>query len=175
MPFLELRPPVMRQQGAARHWTITMFPITRGLSSKTSNQDVTKSVGCASCVRAWVTQLCPLLAAQRPRPDMLFPLVYTTYLEYFHLSGVLANVVPGHPHQMRHGAASMDALAGAQDLSLLERGNWKSIKSVQRYRQPGPYMRRLQKLSTAQMSLAAEAPSQIMIMIRKIMIRKIMR
>ena len=89
-----------------------------------------------------------LLIAALPRSGRtLLDLTPARYLELFHLSRQLANVVDAHPHQLRHGGASADALIKASDATLMDRGNWGSVKSILRYRKPARYIRCLSKFS----------------------------
>ena len=73
-----------------------------------------------------------------------------------------ASVEPATPHQMRHGAASADTLAGAGDATLLGRGSWQNIRSLRRYRKPACYVRKLHLLSSSQRAAAGAAPEAIL-------------
>ena len=83
------------------------------------------------------------------------------YVRLFHLSRKLASLAPSHPHRLRHGGASADAVLNVQDLTIQQRGRWASIKSVARYRRPALYLRQLALLSPNQMMLAAAAESKL--------------
>ena len=61
----------------------------------------------------------------------------------------------------------MDAMNGATDLALTDRGALARTSSVQIYRTPGRYLRELQKLSASQMEDASTAPAKIIALARK--------
>ena len=51
------------------------------------------------------------------------------------------------PHMLRHGGASADYALGCRDiLAIQERGQWGSLRSVQRYKKAGAYQRMLLRL-----------------------------
>ena len=52
-------------------------------------------------------------------------------------------------------------LAQNSDLGLAERGDWKSIASVQRYRKPARYLRRLAERTDQQRAEASLLPRKI--------------
>ena len=161
--FKELRRPIPLQQGSARHWTLNMFPMTAGAVSKTRRSDLLKAVGGSNARRSWLSQLCPLLSRSRKEGDLtLLQLVGPMYVRLFHASGVLAACPRRVPHQLRHGGASADAIGGCSDLMITERGSWSSVKSVQRYRSEGRYMRALHQLTAVQLVEAERAPTEFL-------------
>ena len=147
-------------------WSLTMWPSTETEVSKVGSQDDTKYLGATNADRAWLAQLCrPLLSMSRRSP-YLFPITQRRYLRLFHLAHSLANVPASHPHRLRHGGASADALAQCSDLCLMERGPWRSVQSIMRYRRPARYLRQLALLTPRQVSLAADAPTTIISLVR---------
>ena len=162
----ELRPPAPRQKGAAAAWTITLFPESLEASSKTGRRDVTGVIGGSHPDRAWVADLCLPLLKSSDSP-MLFPLHPSKLLQIYHDGRRAAGLAQSHPHRLRHGGASMDAmLPGITDLQLAERGDWAALTSVARYRRPAAYIRELQRLSRAQMNQAQDLPKQIVMKIK---------
>ena len=108
-------------------------------------------------------EVAPQLPALRlPRTtDRLLEMSSARYLQLWHLGRQLANVERATPHALRHGAASMDALYGVSDSCLLERGPWSTLPSVQLYRKPARYIRKLALLSAKQVQQSQGAPQRI--------------
>ena len=158
----DVRSPSSRQKGAAGFWTITFFPQEAGVHSKTGEVDLAKAVAQPNRERAWIAGLCPLLLKLHPANGLLLGLTQRRWLELFHLSRASAQVGAAVPHRLRHGGASMDALAGTSDGALMERGPWGSPKAVLRYRRPGRYIKQLALLTPEQRRQCANLPAQIM-------------
>ena len=157
----ELRAPVSAAASTTEQmWTLTLFPVTESKTSKTDTQDESKLIGLAP-ERAWISKLCPLLLQHRRGDPRLIPLDQTYYVKLFHDAHNLAQVPASHPHRLRHGGASVDALRGVTDFSLMERGGWRSPLSVQRYRKPARYLRQLELLSRVQLVRAKASPTVI--------------
>ena len=89
---------------------------------------MTGTVGTSHPDRRWVAEICPLLAKASAFSPMLFPLHPRRLLQLFHGSRRAARLAPSHPHRLRHGGASMDAVDQHTDLSIMARGNWKSAR-----------------------------------------------
>ena len=162
MPSLlrsELRAPMHGQSGAAARWTVTFFPQEANVPSKNGSFDVAKVVGFLP-ERMWLEQLCHLLL-QLPPCHHLLGLKPKRFLDLYHLSRDLGKVEQAHPHQLRHGGASMDAMAGRTDADLLDRGSWATQRSILRYRKPARYIRCLGLLSAEQVKLAKLCPRLI--------------
>lgn len=67
-----------------------------------------------------------------------------------------------HPHSLRHGGASVDALSGHRDLPTIQhRGQWSHVNSVARYRKPGVYNRILNSFPANVLARARLAESQL--------------
>ena len=73
-----------------------------------------------------------------------------------------ANLDAVVPHQLRHGGASMDALALVSDAEMLARGPWSSPSSLVRYRRPAKYLRAVAQLSPEQTAAALTARTRIL-------------
>ena len=87
-----------------------------------------------------MADLCPsLLKLQRPS-GLLLDRTQRRWSGLFHLSRATAQIGAAVLHRLRHGGATMDALAGASDAILMERGLWGSSKAVLRYRRPKRYI-----------------------------------
>ncbi len=52
----------------------------------------------------------------------------------------------------------MDADGGATDLTIMNRGRWRSLRTVARYRKPAAYLRALSALIVEQQAVARTAP-----------------
>ena len=145
LPRPELRPPARAQQDMAKNGAF----------------DLARSIGTSHASRGWLVELCPLLLAVSKGSSSLLSLTARRYLELFHAARGLAAVEPGHPHQMRHGGASMDALNGATNTSLLDRSGWTSTKSIMRYRKPARYIKCLARLTRPQLQAFSGASMEI--------------
>ena len=166
----ELRAPAHLQKGVASSWTLTLFPSTQSSVSKTSTQDLTRTVGGSNPTRRWLSSLCkPLLMASRD--FLLFPMTAVTYLTLFNLSRKGAALPSSHPHRLRHGGAFAEASqeVPSSDLDLATRGGWASLVSVKRYRQPAPYLRQLHLLSRTQIAAAHAAPKEIQALVKRLL------
>ena len=163
----ELRRP-MRQAGClASRWTLTLNPTAQSPSlqtfSKTGTRDDCVAIGATHNDREWIVKLMRPLAGMPRKMTKLLDMIVSRYHHLKALGRRLPGLGPAKPHQMRHGGASMDALTGCiQDLDMADRGRWKSLQSVRRYRKPAAYLRRLSSLSPEQRSLAIVAPGEIM-------------
>ena len=70
------------------------------------------------------------------------------FAKWAETSGV--HVITTHPHSVRHGGASSDALWRTRSfMEILKRGRWRSEKSVQRYETHARLLKETAKLSTA--------------------------
>ena len=143
----KLRCPANKQRGAARVWTVTYHPIG-GKCSKVGKHDHTVTIGSTHPDRAWLCDLMTVLSNRRRPQVSLFELTPARWVEKFHQSRTLAGLGPSFPHKLRHGGASADALLvgpeKVDDLTLADRGDWASTKSISRYRRPVKYVRELQ-------------------------------
>ena len=159
----ELRPPMGAPAGlAAKSWTLTLYPSTHLRESKSRRQDLTKIIAGTNPKREWLTGLCSALKKTPTSSSLLLGLREARYVYLFHHGRKLGNLPASHPHRLRHGGASADALLpGISDLTLQDRGSWATAKSVQIYRQPARYLRQLALLSHSQIALAAVAPTEI--------------
>ena len=152
----ELRGPLPHQRsGPASRWTLTLYPITADLMSKTRTQDETLIIGSSNPRRAWLQCLGPALKQFQPSDPRLLPVDPKEYQNLFTQGRQLAKLGPSNLHRLRHGGASADALQtgidSISDRELAHRGRWKSMNSIRRYRQPARYLRQLQALSSAQL------------------------
>ena len=86
---------------------------------------------------------------------------YSRYLSRWHLSRQLGRQERAHPHRLRHGAASADAMNHATDLTLMERGPRATIRGVARYTTPARYLHQLSLLSEEYLARARGAPQRI--------------
>ena len=57
----ELRKPIQKQQAAAACWSLTMFPVSHDLTSKTNLQDLTVAIGSTHSERAWLSEVAEAL------------------------------------------------------------------------------------------------------------------
>ena len=162
----ELRKPIRKQRGAAACWSLTMFPVSHDLTSKTNLQDLTVAIGSTHYERAWLSAVAEALHRTATASPMLVPMTPHMYLQLFRLARELAKLKGySHPHQLRHGGASMDGMqTGPErmtDIDLADRGSWSATKSIQRYRREAPYLRRLHSLSSSDLLTASNAPPLI--------------
>ncbi len=156
----ELRPPVAASSAqAAREWSLTLWPSTGLLASKTGSQDDTVTVATSHPARAWIKELLPLLLKATVGSDALLGMTPSRYKTLFDKARSLAGLRPCGPHALRHGGASMDADHGVGDLPLMVRGRWRALATVARYRRPAQYLRALGTLTQAQKDAALSAPS----------------
>ena len=165
----QLRAPLRQQLGAAGAWTLTFFPQEDGRQAKSGGFDWSKTIGTTHAAREWLSSVCSILADSPCTENSLLGLSAKRYAELFKLARAAASVEPATPHQMRHGAASADALAGVGDATLLGRGPWQSIKSLRRYRKPARYIRKLHLLSPSQRAAAEAAPEAILHLMNSIL------
>ena len=156
----ELRPPVTRRAGPTGSWTLTLWPSTEASYSKTRTQDDTVIVGGSNPDRAWLAELCGPLKRHSSDPRLL-AMSPSRYLTLFHAGRARAGLWPSHAHRLRHGGASADGLAGAEDTEMAQRGRWSSLKSVRRYRRPAQYLRQLARLSPQQLTASTSAVASL--------------
>ena len=151
----ELFPPVANQTGSAAKWSLTLFPSWLAQSSKTGLQDHTVAVGSTHASREWLNKLASTLSKWNMQEKQLFPLSPTLYRDLFNASREALHMDKAHPHQLRHGGASQDGMTtDVKDMTLQERGGWRSSKSIMRYRKEAAYLRRLQTLTPVQIRRA---------------------
>ena len=154
-------------------WTVTLHPLTPTSSdgSKTHQHDKTLSVANINPARAWLTDLLPSLVMLSRQSTTLLARSVQRYNQLFKLSRQLASLPPAAPHGLRHGGASADALLTGEhrvdDLVMAKRGRWSSLTTVQIYRRPARYMRKLELLSQSQLSLTNTAPLATTAAVRK--------
>ena len=169
----ELRPPAPRGHGGLRHWTLTFFPETQSLTSKTHTQDDTVTIGSSNPQRKWISQLCPLLLRVPTSDGGLLGITRKQYQSMFYLARRRAGLSLAGPHRLRHGGASADGLLEGMDritdLDLATRGRWKSLDSVRRYRRPAKYLRQLALLTPAQMRTAKASQYSIVSRLKELM------
>ena len=122
---------------------------------------MTKAVGVTHPDRRWLIQLLPFARQLSQQSKLLFDMSYSRYLSLFHLARKLGKQERAHPHQLRHGGASADAMHGASDCSLMERGPWATVRGVARYRKPARYLHQLSLLSEADIRQARTSPRRI--------------
>ena len=163
----EVRPPARHQSGAAAVWTITLFHITAGLTSKSGLTDDTISIGTSSARRAFLVLLLPAFLRMPRSSNRLLDLTKAQYSRLFHEARCLAGLNPGKPHMLRHGGASMDALDETSELKLMDRGRWQHSSILKRYRRPAAYLRRLRQLTSVQLTLAHSVPRLLPGLIKK--------
>ena len=172
----ELRKPIRKQLGAAACWSLTMFPVSHDLTSKTNLQDLTVAIASTHSERAWLSEVAEALHRTATSSPMLVPMTPHMYLQLFKLARELAKLKGySHPHQLRHGGASMDAMqTGPDRMTDIDLGatspghrlaraldQWSATQSIRRYRQEAPYLRRLHSLSSSDLTLASSAPAVI--------------
>ena len=169
MPMLrrqDLRRPTPRQRGAARFWSAIFFPRRLSIAAKNQEMDVCKTVGSTHPDRRWLEDLCPLALRLPHNGPTLLWLTSARWVSIMHSARAVAGVGDGHPHQLRHGGASQDGMAGVADTIMLERGPWGLVKSLLRYKKPARYNQALAELSPAQIQAASVAPKEILANIR---------
>ena len=115
--------------------------------------------------REWICKLLPSFARMPRLDDNLLGVNAQVHKNIFHYSRELAAFPRAGLHQLRHGGASMDALAGCDVTGIQDRGRWTSAKSMERYKRTAPYLRKVQALSKSQLKTADEAPSLCLRMI----------
>ena len=163
----DLRRPTPRQRGAARVWSATFFPKRLSIAAKNQEMDVCKTVGSTHPDRRWLEELCPLALRLPHNGPTLLGLSSARWVSIMHSASAAANVGDGHPHQLRHGGASQDGMAGVADTVMLERGPWGMVKSLLRYRKPARYIQALSELTPSQMQSTSLAPESIVKSIRQ--------
>jgi hypothetical protein len=156
---VELRAPVPCQTGAARHWTLTYHPVG-GKCSKMGKHDRTVTLGSSHPDRKWVGDLAEIIHARSKSHELLYELSALRWANRFHHARKMAQLAPSVPHRLRHGGASADGVLTKEDrlddLTLSDRGDWASTRSVKRYRRPGKYVAELQKLGAARIREARD-------------------
>ena len=129
--------------------------------NKVGDNDLTMEVGGTHPRRAWLSPLMALLAQPDSVDPRLLKLDSEIYTRLFHSSRTLAALPASHPHRLRHGGASMDGLNKLGDLEMQRRGQWRSPKSLARYRKPGRYLRQLDLLSSAQLTRVVRIEAEL--------------
>ncbi len=132
---------------------ITLFPSTREATDKVNAQDDTVAVS-QFAHRAGLAQVVRALIHRRKASDQLLPLTQAAFKEELKDACLRLGLPASTPHQLRHGAASMDAMMGVDTEEIRRRHRWSSAKSIARYRQPGRYVRALARLTPARVKLA---------------------
>ena len=150
----DLHPPVSANVGAAGKWSLTLFPASRTLRSKTGAQDNTFVIGDTSKRRAWLQQVAAALHQNAKDRVYLYNLAPGQLNRIYNRGATLAKVDEVNLHRLRHGGASADGIEQVPEPTIQSRGFWASVKSVQRYKKPGAYLRELSKLSAAQLATA---------------------
>ena len=106
--------------------------------SKTGDQDSTLHVD--SKLAPWLDRVLPALHSQAPEAS-LWTFSYAEYLTVFQEAAKTLGVPGLVPYQLRHSGASADRLANHRSLlSIMKRGRWKSLKSVNRYEKSAKMM-----------------------------------
>ena len=141
---------------------MTLFPAHGARTSKVHKKDDTVIIGGLPERRRLLEPICAALHVARRQTDQLIDLEPQTVVSLFHASRKAAGLPAACMHELRHGGASHDGLAGVEDAEMLGRGRWASVKSLRRYRSPAAYIRRLQLLSPTQRAKAAAAPATIL-------------
>ena len=106
----ELRSPSNTQIGAAAAWTLTLFPLTSSVESKTPTMDDTLSIGTFHPRRAWLQTICPGILTLTHPNGLLLGVTTADYYILFQRATDLADLFKSSPHRQRHGAASANAL-----------------------------------------------------------------
>ena len=127
-------------------------------------------MGVSNPARAWLNDVCRLAAAvPADSLGLLLQMTPARYAAIWHYACDLAGLPRANLHRLRHGGASADAIAGLDDAAMLERGSWRSVRSIARYRRPGRYLLQLSKLTPCQLAAAECAPSRIIQLMRELM------
>ena len=139
----------------------------RAQGSKTGAFDNTVLIGEAASAAAGRGFLVDLLKAwvNHLKPnDKVFPITLAQYegaIAWAHKELDVAHLRL-HPHSLRHGGASLDALGGHRDMPTIQnRGQWGHANSVARYRKPGVYNRILNSLPAKIFARARLAESRL--------------
>ena len=99
---------------------------------------------------------------------LLLQMAPARYSAIWHYACELACLPRANLHRLRHGGASADAIAGLDDAAMLERGSWRSTRSIARYRRPGRYLLQLSRLTPCQLASAEGAPPRILQLMREL-------
>jgi integrase len=158
--------PIRGADGMAACWSVTFFPATGIAVSKTRCQDDTIGIGVTSVRRLWLNSIVKQLKLKR-HGQLLFTLTLANYEKSFKQACVKAQLPPSVPHQLRHGGASLDSMNGTSEVVIMGRGRWASLASVQRYRKPGRYLRRLALLTSFQVESARAAENFLQVELPK--------
>ena len=113
------RPDAMH--GVASDWSLLLYSVQRGVSSKTQSYDDT--IDLRNQIYPWITKVAAVLAAGRPS-ERIF--------KYRHEATRAPGLKDIVPYQCRHSGASLDK-AGRTTRTILEikkRRRWKSDNSV---------------------------------------------
>ena len=123
----DLHPPVAANAGAAGKWSLTLFPASRALRSKTGTQDNTFVIGDTSKRRAWLQKVAAALHQNAKKRVYLYNLAPGQLNRVYNRGATLVKLYEVNLHRLRHGGASADG-----------------VKQV-----PGAYLRELSSFSTA--------------------------
>jgi hypothetical protein len=124
------------------------------LRSKTGTQDNTFVIGDTSKRRAWLQQVAAALHQNVKERVYLYNLAPGQLNRIYNRGATLAKVDEVNLHRLRHGGASADGIEQVPEPTIQSTGFWASVKSVQRYKKPGAYLRELSKLPAAQLAMA---------------------
>ena len=144
-------------RAGAHGWALIFFPGDRPEVSKTNTQDDTVEIGAYG--REWLRKVASSLATRRQAAASLFGLRLPQLQKFlaFGLAEARLSQFKVTPHCLRHGGASADAAAGSPAPEVQFRGQWRDMRSVQRYMKKGALLRQLAKLTAVQKHAAAEA------------------
>jgi len=134
--------PVPGAVGGLANVTVTVAPQELGIPSKTGVFD--ESIQIDSPV--WLGPLIQHLAI-RSQPQMpLFQMNSDRFQKVWKGACIRLGIV-AHVYQLRHSGASDDALERRRTpLEIMARGRWKTLKSLERYKKPGPVQKSWGKL-----------------------------
>lgn len=117
--------------GATSTWSLLVHPMESGTTSKTGDRDI--SILLDSAWLSWMPPVYEELIKGDPELP-LFEFNYAQFLMQFRKAVRALGLPSVVPYQLRHSGASADR--GEDSRSLLEvqrRGQWRSVRSVQRY------------------------------------------
>ena len=161
-PFMKLLvghvlPPTRAKNSTCSKWCLVFHPSSETGFSKRRTQDDTDPVGSDFATHPGVAEVCHALHARSSRRGKAVPFVGLSLAVYERLVSLGAKEAGlGHitPHMLRHGGASHDALCGAPQDAVQQRGQWTAQRSCLRYMKHGRYLRRLNALPLGQVDLA---------------------
>ena len=139
-------------------WSVTLFPSSGTLTSKTLQQDDTLQVGRMNPRRAWVTAVLKALYDANTGCSKLVRLQASKFNGLLAAACADLGFAKVTAHALRHGGPSCDAIEmTVSDAEIARHGRWLSVASVQRYRKPGRYLRVLATLTAAELRAAKAA------------------